>query len=151
MLILIAEGLLLLLQRLRYKVFLYFLLLFMLRSLFIRLILNAGSLYLLIYFMPQDIVYTGGVKFFVIAGIFMTIINIFVKPILKILALPFIILTAGLFMIFINAFLLWLLSYSLEIVKFQNVSLVIQSKGSYLVAGLVFGLLNWILNALFRK
>jgi putative membrane protein len=123
----------------------------MFRSLFIRLVLNAGSLYMLTYLMPKDITYTGGIAFFVVAGLFMTIINIFIKPILKILALPFIILTAGLFMIFINAFLLWILSYSLDIIKFQNVSLVIQSKGSYLVAGLLFGLLNWVLNSIFRK
>ena len=121
------------------------------RSLILRLLLNAASLYLLIYFMPNDLVYTGGVKFFAVAGIFMAIINLIIKPILKILALPFMILTGGLFMIFINAFLLWFLKYSLDIVKFQDVSLVIHSNGSYLMAGLVFGLLNWVLNTIFRK
>ena len=121
------------------------------RSLILRLLLNAASLYLLIYFMPNDLVYTGGVKFFAVAGIFMAIINLIIKPILKILALPFMILTGGLFMIFINAFLLWFLKYSLDIVKFQDVSLVIHSNGSYLMAGLVFGLLNRVLNTIFRK
>jgi len=123
----------------------------MFRSLLIRLVLNAGTLYLITYLLPEDVIYTGGVKFFVVAGLFMTIINLVIKPILKILALPFVILTAGLFMIFINAFLLWFLKYALDIVKFQDVSLVIHTKGGYLVAGLLFGLLNWILNAIFRK
>lgn len=123
----------------------------MFRSLLIRLVLNAGTLYLITYLLPADVVYTGGVKFFAVAGLFMTIINLVIKPILKILALPFVILTAGLFMIFINAFLLWFLKYALDIVKFQDVSLVIHTKGGYLIAGLLFGLLNWILNVIFRK
>ena len=96
----------------------------MFRSLIFRLVLNAGTLYLLTYLLPTDVTYTGGVKFFVVAG---------------------------LFMIFINAFLLWLLKYSLDIIKFQDVSLVIHTKGGYLIAGLLFGLLNWILNVMFRK
>ncbi len=123
----------------------------MFRSLLIRLVLNAGTLFLITYLLPADVIYTGGVRFFVVAGLFMTIINLVVKPILKILALPFVILTAGLFMIFINAFLLWFLKYALDIVKFQDVSLVIHTKGGYLIAGLLFGLLNWILNVIFRK
>lgn len=123
----------------------------MIRSLLIRLVLNGGTLYLLTYLLPADVTYTGGVKFFLVAGLFMTIINLVIKPILKILALPFVVLTAGLFMIFINAFLLWLLKYSLDVIKFQDVSLVIHTKGGYLIAGLIFGLLNWILNAVFRK
>ncbi len=123
----------------------------MFRSLLIRFVLNAGTLYLLTYLLPSDITYTGGVKFFAVAGLFMTVINLVIKPILKILALPFMILTAGLFMIFINAFLLWFLKYALDIVRFQDVSLVIHSKGGYLMAGFLFGLLNWTLNAVFRK
>lgn len=123
----------------------------MIQALLIRLVLNGGTLFFLTYLLPADVTYKGGFKFFVVAAIFMAIINLFIKPILKILALPFMIMTAGLFMIFINAFLLWVLKYSLDIVKFQDVSLVIHSKGSYLIAGLLFGLLNWILNTVFRK
>ncbi len=120
------------------------------RSLLLRLGLNIATLWLLIYLMPS-ITYTGGVKFFIIAGIYLTILNLFLKPLLKILAFPFVILTAGLFMILINAFLLWLLTYFLEVSKFEGVALAIPTKGSYLVAGLLFGLLNWVLNTIFRK
>lgn len=120
------------------------------RSLILRLGLNIATLWLLIYLMPS-ITYTGGVKFFIAAGIYLTILNLFLKPLLKILAFPFVILTAGLFMIIINSFLLWLLTYFLEISKFQGVALVIPTKGSYLIAGLLFGLLNWVLNTIFRK
>lgn len=116
----------------------------------IRLALNAAVLFLIMYLMP-DIHYTGGITFFVVAGLFLTIINMVLKPILKILAFPFLIVTAGLFMVIINAFLLWFLTFMLTTIKFQQVSLVIPSKGSYLVAAILFGLLNWVLNTVFRK
>lgn len=122
----------------------------MIKSLGIRLALNAAVLYLIFYVMPE-IHYTGGLKFFIVAGLFMTIINMVLKPILKVLAFPFVILTAGLFMILINAFLLWILTLVLHASQIQDVSLVIPTKGSYLIAGLLFGLLNWVLNTIFRK
>lgn len=122
----------------------------MIKSLGIRLALNAAVLYLIFYIMP-DIRYTGGLKFFIVAGLFMTIINIVLKPILKVLAFPFILFTAGLFMVLVNAFLLWILTIALHASKIPEVSLVIPTKGSYLIAGLLFGLLNWVLNTIFRK
>lgn len=122
----------------------------MIKSLGIRLVLNAAVLYLIFYVMPE-IRYTGGLMFFVVAGLFMTILNMVLKPILKILAFPFVLFTAGLFMILINAFLLWILTIMLRISGIPDVSLVIPTKGSYLIAGLLFGLLNWVLNTIFRK
>lgn len=122
----------------------------MIKRLFISYLLNAAALFGLIYFFPE-IRYTGGVAFFVVAGGFMTIINMVLKPILKIMALPFLIISGGLFMILINAFLLAILRYMLDVVQFRDVHLVVSSKGSYLIAGLVFGLLNWILNAIFKR
>ncbi len=121
----------------------------MLKSIFIRLGLNALTLYLVIYMMP-DIRYTGGLKFFLVAGLILTVLNMFLKPLLKILAFPFLVVTAGLFMAFVNAFLLWILTYLLHSIS-PDVSLVIPTKGSYLIAGLLFGLLNWVLNTIFRK
>ena len=116
----------------------------------VRLALNAAVLYLIISVMPE-IRYTGGLKFFIVAGLFMTIINMVLKPVLKLLAFPFILFTAGLFMVLINAFLLWILTISLHSSGIAQVSLVIPTKGSYLIAGLLFGLLNWVLNTIFRK
>lgn len=122
----------------------------MVKSLILRLALNAATLWLLMYVMPS-ITYTGGVKFFIIAGFFLTILNLCLKPLLKILAFPFVIVTAGLFMIIINALLLWILASFLNSGAFEGVSLVIPGRGSYLIAGFLLGLLNWVLNSIFRK
>lgn len=42
-----------------------------------------------------------------IATVIIAVVSVLLKPILSLFALPFIILTLGLFMVIINAFLLW--------------------------------------------
>jgi len=48
---------------------------------------------------------------FAVMAVVMGLVNIFIRPILKFLSCAFIILTVGLFMLVINAFLLWFSSW----------------------------------------
>ncbi len=48
---------------------------------------------------------------FAVMAVVMGLVNVFIRPILKFLSCAFIILTAGLFMLVINAFLLWFSSW----------------------------------------
>jgi putative membrane protein len=48
---------------------------------------------------------------FAVMAVIMGLVNIFIRPILKFLSCAFIILTVGLFMLVINAFLLWFSSW----------------------------------------
>lgn len=115
----------------------------MIKKFIIGIALNGLGLYVTTLIL-SEIQYTGGPLFFVVAGTYMGIINGLIKPFLKILALPIIFLSAGLFIIVINAILLWSLTYFLEVIAFQDLSLVIPNKGSYLLAALIFGFINWI-------
>jgi putative membrane protein len=48
---------------------------------------------------------------FAVMAVILGLVNIFIRPILKFLSCGFIILTVGLFMLVINAFLLWFASW----------------------------------------
>jgi len=48
---------------------------------------------------------------FAVMAVVMGLVNIFIRPVLKFLSCAFIILTVGLFMLVINAFLLWFSSW----------------------------------------
>ena len=48
---------------------------------------------------------------FVVMAVVMGLVNTFIRPVLKLLSCAFIILTVGLFMLVINAFLLWFSSW----------------------------------------
>lgn len=106
---------------------------------------NGLSLYLLTMFI-EGITYTGGLKLFVISGIVLGLINFFVKPLLKIVSLPFVILTGGLFLVVINVGVLWFLSYFFSVIEFRDVTLSFQNFSTYVIGAVVFGIINWLLS-----
>lgn len=104
--------------------------------------LNAGVLYVFTRIV-EGVKYTGGYKFFIIGGIVLGIINLLVRPILKIFSLPFTIITGGLFIIVINIATLWIFKYFLGVMQFQDVTLTFPNLSGYFIGAIVFGLVNW--------
>ena len=67
------------------------------------------GLYLAIKFIP-DVKFAGSWQFLVLAGLVLGLINFFIKPILKIIALPLRIFTFGLFSLVINMGMIWIVA-----------------------------------------
>jgi putative membrane protein len=109
----------------------------------ITLILNAGLLYGLADRI-NGISYTGGITFLIVGTILISTINTIVKPIIKLLTLPFILLSGGMMLVVINAVILWFFTYFLEIAQFRDVTFTIESLGSLLIAAIIFGIFNTI-------
>jgi len=120
------------------------------KKLVLGVLLNGVALYALTQIVG-GITYTGGVKVFVIGGIIIGLLNSIVKPVLKLLTIPLIFLTLGLFLVLINGAMLWLLSYILEVAKFRDVTLNFSSIGTLLIAAVVFGLINWVSHLFFKN
>ena len=81
----------------------------------LQTVINAVALWVAAWAIP-GITFGGGstgqvVKTVVIVALIFGIVNTFIKPILKLLSLPFIILTLGLFVFIVNAFMLQLTSW----------------------------------------
>jgi len=75
----------------------------------IRLIVNAAALWVATVIVP-GVSYTGGaVPLFAVALVF-GVINATLRPLAKLLTLPLIILTLGIFALVINGLMLWLTS-----------------------------------------
>ncbi len=111
----------------------------------IGIALNGGILYLLTY-LVEDISYTGGLKFFVIGGVVLGLINLFIKPLIKLASMPAFILSGVLFLIVANVGVLWVLEYFLNIAQFQDVTLSFPNLGTYVIGAIVFGVINWTAN-----
>lgn len=75
----------------------------------IRLIVNAAALYVATKLVPGVTFHGTWPAFFGVALVF-GVVNAFVRPVAKILTLPFIIVTLGLFLFVINGLMLWLTS-----------------------------------------
>jgi putative membrane protein len=78
------------------------------------------GLYLAQRFVP-DVHFSGNWQFLVLAGIVLGLINFFIKPILKIITLPLRILTFGLFSLFINMGMIWIVTLFFHQIKISTI------------------------------
>ncbi len=75
----------------------------------LRLLINAAALFVAVKLVP-GLSYEGGPVPFLAVALVFGVINTVLKPLLTILSLPAVILTLGLFLLIINALMLWLTS-----------------------------------------
>ena len=113
----------------------------------IGIVANGAALYLLTK-VVEEISYTGGIRFFVVGGLVLGILNLIAKPLLKVISLPFVILTGGLFLIVINMVILKLLVYLIAVIQFRDVTLIIPDFSTYLISAVILGLINWAMSFL---
>ena len=85
---------------------------------------NAVALYVAYIFVPGFII-TGGVKEYLFAGVLLGLLNKIIKPPIKLLAMPLIILSLGLFLVVINALMLWLVDYTFNFVIIENITALV--------------------------
>jgi putative membrane protein len=92
----------------------------MLIDLVIHILTNAVAISSAGQIVPGFIVENNDFETLVTAGFVLGLINFFVKPILKLLSLPAILLTFGLFTIVINVAMLFLLDYALPAIQIEG-------------------------------
>ena len=84
-----------------------------------------------------------GIAAVLIAGACLGIINMIIKPILKLIMLPINIVTLGLFSVILNALLFWLLS-----VIVPGVTIITFTAA--LLGSIIVAIINWIGNKIFK-
>ena len=94
--------------------------------------------------LSNSITYNSRFGVIVVAGFLLAIINIVLKPILVILSLPAIVLTLGLFMIFINGLTVFIVS------KLYG-PLHVTNFWAAVFAGMVIGLVNYLVSAILKE
>jgi putative membrane protein len=76
-------------------------------ALLIRILISTASLWVAVQLVP-GIRFEGEPAFLLAVALVFGILNAFIRPVLFLLSLPFLILTLGLFTFVINALMLWL-------------------------------------------
>lgn len=74
----------------------------------IRLVLSAVSVFLIAYLLPEHGVKVNDFIDAVVVALVISLLNIFVRPVLIFLTIPATIVTLGLFLLVINAIIIWL-------------------------------------------
>lgn len=111
----------------------------------IRVVVCTAGIWLACFVLGSDrINYNDQVSAMVIAGFILAVINTFLKPLVVLLSLPAILFSLGLFMIVINGLMLLLVSWLYSPLQISNF-------GAAMVAGMIIGLLNYIVTTLLEK
>jgi len=90
----------------------------------VRILGNSIAIYAAFYFVPGFVI-NGGVKEFLLAGVLLGLLNMVVRPPVKLLTMPLIILTLGLFLVVINALMLWLVDYAFNFVIIESITALV--------------------------
>lgn len=120
-------------------------------TLLIRLLINGVAIWLASEWVKGITIHgpdnTTSDKILVIAivAVIFTIVNALVKPIVKLLSLPLVILTLGLFLLVVNALMLWLTSKITETTSYQ---LHVDGFWAAVLGGIIISLVNWVLGVL---
>lgn len=122
----------------------------MLQKIIIGVVLNGLALYVVTKFVP-DVAYTGGVPFFILGGFVIGTLNTFVKPLMKLLSFPLMLATIGLFTFVINAIIFWLTVKLINVIAIADITVTIENPWTYLIAAIVFGLMNWVLHLIIHN
>lgn len=120
------------------------------KKIIVGIVLNAIALYLVTIIL-KDIHYTGGVQFFLIAGLIIGTLNTFIRPLMKLLSLPLMIISLGLFTIVINVIIFWLTMKIVDVIPVSDISVTIENPWTYLVAAFFFGFINWIIHRIIHN
>jgi putative membrane protein len=109
----------------------------------IRILANALAIYLAAYFI-QGVTVSGDWKIFLLCGLVLSLINMIAKPILKLISLPLLLITFGLFSLVINILTIWLLT------KFVS-QLAITGLTAFIFTTIIVSIVNWLVSFLYKK
>lgn len=109
----------------------------------VRILGNSLALYTA-NFLVAGFVVNGGAKEYLIAGILLGFLNLLVKPLLKLVAMPLIILSLGLFTLIINGLILWAVDYIFDFITIENLMALFW-------AVVIVGVVNLIASAIAKK
>ncbi len=112
----------------------------------LRWAINAVAIFLAIRFVPGIHLQSGWVSVIWLALIF-GLVNAFVRPLLKLLTCPLIILTLGLFTLLINTFLLWLTG---QIGQFFGIGITMDGFWPAFFGGVVVTVVSVVLTLLLK-
>lgn len=114
----------------------------MLKRFILRAVTNTAAFYIVDVFM-DSVKVVGGMKAIVVVGLIFTISNMIVKPILKIISLPIMFITGGLFIVVINTFILYMSTKLLPIID-KTLSLNIEGIKMYFIATVFLSIITWL-------
>jgi putative membrane protein len=110
----------------------------------LRLLLNAAALWVAVR-LVSGITFQGSTAAFLGVALVFGVVNAFVKPVLQVLSIPFILVTLGFFLLVVNALVLWMTS---GLSNALGLGFKVEGFGAAFLGALVVSVVNWVLTSL---
>jgi len=114
------------------------------RDFVIRVFINAIAIFITAQLLPGIHIASDSLSTLLMIGLVIGLINAFVKPLLRVLSCPLVLITFGLFVLVINGVLLLLADYLLDSLRIDNFLWA-------MLAGIVMAILSTILEAVLLR
>ncbi len=118
-------------------------------ELVVRWAITGLALFAAAWLVPGIVVEGDGWTIYAAMAVILGLINAIVRPFLKLLTCPLIILTLGVFVLVINGFTLWLASQIAQ--SWFGVGYYVDGFGAAFLGGLIVSVVSVILSALVRE
>ena len=109
---------------------------------FFQILINAGALYVAVYLL-DGINFTGEWWKLLLVALAFSLLNTYLRPILRILTLPITVITMGIFLLVINAAMLMLTA---AISDGLGLGFTVDNFGSAFLGAIVVAVVGWILS-----
>ncbi|MGD8998594.1 MAG: phage holin family protein [Anaerolineae bacterium] len=118
-------------------------------KLLVRWVIIGLALFAAAWLVPGIVVEGNGWAVYAVMAVILGLVNAIVRPALKLLTCPLIILTLGIFVLVINGFTLWLSSQIAQ--SWFNVGYYVDGFGAAFLGGLIVSIVSIILSALVKE
>jgi putative membrane protein len=118
-------------------------------KLLVRWVITGLALFAAAWLVPGIIVEQDGWAVYAAMAVILGLINAILRPILKLLTCPLIILTLGIFVLVINGFTLWLASQIAQ--SWFGVGYYVEGFGAAFLGGLIVSIVSVALSALVKE
>ncbi len=123
----------------------------MIKRFVLHILATAAALYFISMILNGDFAIMGGATGYLFAAFIFGLLNSLVKPLLKLLSLPIMLITAGLFTFVLNMLIVWLVKYVLDVLAFEGISMHVEHIAAYFYAGLLISIANFLIHWLTSK
>lgn len=111
-------------------------------SILLSILGNSLGLYFAQYAI-ENFAFSGGYQNYLTAGLFLAVLNFTLKPVIKFISAPIILITLGLFIILINVLMLWITDYVFVFMTIESITALILST-------IIIGFINLIIGIIYK-
>lgn len=118
----------------------------------LRALLTMALIWLMATYLPQYLGITGGIAAVIVTGALLTLLNLFVRPLLNIVTFPLKLFATIIAIILANAAFLWIVMWVTE--RMDPTLIQFQVRGGlvgWFVISLMLGTMNWVLKEVLHK